>query len=101
MRLRGRDAELEILGERIASLRRGRGDVVVIEGAAGTGKSSMLAEACAMAERNGLRVYAAAGDPAAELTPLAPLLDALLGPPEPVLDRDALRAVGGLADARF
>jgi DNA-binding CsgD family transcriptional regulator len=101
VRLRGRDAELEILGERIASLARGQGDVVVVEGAAGAGKSSLMAEASAMAERNGLRVYAGAGDPAAELTPLAPLLDALLSAPDPVLDRDALRDVVRLADARF
>jgi DNA-binding CsgD family transcriptional regulator/tetratricopeptide (TPR) repeat protein len=99
--LRGRDAELAVLSEAIGSLALGQGGVVLVEGAAGSGKTSLLREAVAMAERSHLRVYADGGDPAAELMPLAPLMNALLTAPEPVLDRAALREIAQLADARF
>lgn len=101
MRLRGREAEIAVLSEAIGSLSLGHGGVLVVEGAPGSGKTSLLGEAVAMARRSGLRVYADGGDPAAELMPLAPLMNALLAPPSPVLDRGALREIAQLADARF
>ena len=45
MRLRGRDAELAVLGEAIGALALGQGGVLLIEGAAGSGKTSLLSEA--------------------------------------------------------
>src|SRR5437870_2087110 len=50
-RVRGRDGELTALGEHLDRLLSGAGTVVLIEGAAGMGKSRLLAEVAAMAGR--------------------------------------------------
>ncbi|HEY4097988.1 MAG TPA: AAA family ATPase [Baekduia sp.] len=58
-----RDAELDAVGAAIAAAREGRGRAVVVEGAAGTGKSALLEAARARAATDGLRVLrAAAGE---------------------------------------
>jgi MoxR-like ATPase len=48
---RGRDAELDIIGEKIAAARQGTGGIVLIDGRPGLGKTRMLEEAAAMAAR--------------------------------------------------
>src|SRR3954468_5692463 len=53
--LRGRDRELEVIGEGLASAAAGRGGVLLVDGAPGVGKSRLLAEAAAMARRLGVR----------------------------------------------
>ena len=51
---------------------------MLIRGAAGLGKSTLLAEAEAMARRRGARVYHGASAVAGQSLPLGPLLDALM-----------------------
>ena len=62
-----RDRELTALREAIAAARAGEGRLVVIEGSAGIGKSSLLAESRAIASAAGMRVLGArAGEHEAE-----------------------------------
>ncbi len=62
--LRGRDGELAVIGERLAAAREGRGAVLFVQGRAGFGKTRLLAEAAAMADRTGVRAgYVSAGHP--------------------------------------
>jgi DNA-binding CsgD family transcriptional regulator len=66
-RLLERDAELAALYEAVAAARAGEGRLVVIEGSAGIGKSSLLAESRAIASGAGMRVLGArAGEHEAE-----------------------------------
>jgi len=62
-----RDRELADLQEAVAAARAGEGRLVVIEGSAGIGKSSLLAESRAIASRAGMPVLGArAGEHEAE-----------------------------------
>jgi DNA-binding CsgD family transcriptional regulator len=56
-----REAELAKLSAALTAARAGAGQLVVIEGPAGIGKSLLLAEARAMAETRGMAVLAARG----------------------------------------
>ncbi|BCJ39866.1 hypothetical protein GCM10010168_27260 [Actinoplanes ianthinogenes] len=58
-----RDAELAMLDHRVAQVRSGTGAVIVVEGPAGIGKSSLLAAAGYGAAAAGLRVLSAWGGP--------------------------------------
>lgn len=99
--LRGREAELPALRDRLNSLMHGQGGAVLIEGAPGAGKSRLLAEIADLAMAAGLRVHAGAGVPDGHATPFAPLLDALLSGPAPLVARDRLLALSDAADQRF
>ena len=57
-RLHERGKELELLRERVADLREGRGCVVVIEGRAGAGKTALLDEGIACCRAAGHDVHA-------------------------------------------
>jgi DNA-binding CsgD family transcriptional regulator len=59
-----RDAELRALDDALGGARRGRGSAVLVEGHAGTGKSRLLAEAAARAERADMQVLRARGEDA-------------------------------------
>ena len=84
--LRGRAAERELLRSRVvAAARDGRGSVVVLSGAAGSGKTRLLREARAMADGAGARLVAVAGDPDARVAPHGPLLDAVQAGPRPLV----------------
>ena len=99
--LRGRDAELKILQRRLDGLGRGRGGVAVIRGAAGLGKSSLMAAVEHQARATGARVFHGEAAVMGEAVPLAPLLDALVATDDPPVDVDVLRQLGGSADQRF
>jgi predicted ATPase len=53
--IRGRADELRVVGELIAAVAQGRGGVLVIEGPPGIGKSRLLTEVFALAEKAGVR----------------------------------------------
>jgi predicted ATPase len=53
--LRGRDSELDVIGEALMQARSGRGAVVLVEGRSGFGKTQFLDEAASMAGRAGIR----------------------------------------------
>jgi ATP/maltotriose-dependent transcriptional regulator MalT len=99
--LRGRADEIDMIDACLRALRRGEGGVLVIEGAAGAGKTRLLAEAVAAARAAGGRVYEAACDVAAEMMPLSPLLEAFVGGADPLLDGATVKSIGILPDQRF
>ena len=49
--IRGRAAELKVIGALVAALVQGRGGVLVIEGPPGIGKSRLLTEVMALADK--------------------------------------------------
>jgi predicted ATPase len=77
-RVRGRDLELDVVGELVGATAHGDGGVLLIEGPAGIGKTRMLAEAEAVARRAGVRVAAAEAFEGQRTVPFATLLTALL-----------------------
>ncbi|MDQ2638561.1 MAG: ATP-binding protein, partial [Actinomycetota bacterium] len=53
--IRGRAAELKVIASLIAAIAQGRGGVLVIDGPPGIGKSRLLTEVLAQAEKSGVR----------------------------------------------
>jgi DNA-binding CsgD family transcriptional regulator/DNA-binding Lrp family transcriptional regulator len=99
--IRGRDAELGELGELLAGVRSGSGAVLLIEGAAGMGKSRLLGEGMRMAHRLGLPVGIGSAEPSESVAELAPLLRALFDGPEPLLDRAGLSSLHAEPEQRY
>jgi DNA-binding CsgD family transcriptional regulator len=99
--LRGRETELGRLRELSASVRAGAGGVMVIEGAAGIGKSRLLTEAEGRAARAGLLVAAGGADELDQVTPWAPLLRALGSSEPPLLASGELASMHSLIDQRL
>jgi DNA-binding CsgD family transcriptional regulator/DNA-binding Lrp family transcriptional regulator len=99
--IRGRDAELAVLGEQLARVRSGSGVVLLIEGAAGMGKSRLIAEGVRMAERLSLPVGIGAAEPSESVAELAPLLRALFDGPDPLLDRSGLSSLHAGPEQRY
>ena len=89
--LRGRDSELAVLGECLSGVERGEAGMLLVEGPAGIGKSSLLAEARVMAGRMGVRALFGEASDTHETVPFAPLLDATLGSDPPIGDRESAR----------
>src|ERR1700691_2951859 len=61
--LRGRDGEIAVIGDTLASARRGQEAILFVAGRPGFGKTRLLAEAAALAKRRGFRVGAGAVAP--------------------------------------
>ena len=53
--IRGRAGELKVIGALVTALVQGRGGVLVIEGPPGIGKSRLLTEVMAIADKGGVR----------------------------------------------
>src|SRR6266581_9188075 len=90
----GRDAELALIRAELECLSDGAETVLIVEGAAGMGKSRLLAEVSTIARSLGVRVGSSAADPNETVVELAALLAALFDGDEPLLDH------GGLATLR-
>jgi tetratricopeptide (TPR) repeat protein/transcriptional regulator with XRE-family HTH domain len=71
----GRSKEMDLLRERIAAARQGRGSLVLIEGEPGIGKSHLAQAALAEAEAGGFLTCAAACYEIDRAIPLQPLVD--------------------------
>jgi DNA-binding CsgD family transcriptional regulator/tetratricopeptide (TPR) repeat protein len=99
--LRGRDAELAVVGERLTRARAGGGATIFIEGPSGFGKTRLLTEAADMARRLGVQVGTAAVDVRDRLVPMGVLIEALFDGSPPLLDRGALRDLPMLAEQRY
>jgi DNA-binding CsgD family transcriptional regulator/DNA-binding Lrp family transcriptional regulator len=99
--IRGRDEELGVLGELLACVRSGSGAVLLIEGAAGMGKSRLIAEGEKMAHRLGFPVGIGAAEPSESVAELAPLLRALFDGPQPLLDRAGLSSLRAGPEQRY
>ena len=99
--LRGRADELSRLEVLVTSTRQGAGGGVVVEGAAGIGKSRLLAEASSEAAAAGLMVAAGGADELDQASAWRVLLQALGSSTPPVLSSSELGSLGGLSDQRF
>src|SRR6266576_1674785 len=97
----GRDAELALIRAELERLSDGTEAVVVVEGAAGMGKSRLLAEVSTIARSLGIRVGSSEADPNETVVELAALLAALFDGDEPLLGRDGLATVQAHPEQRF
>src|SRR6202008_3680845 len=99
--IRGRAGELKVIGASVTALAQGRGDVLVIEGPPGIGKSRLLTEVMALADKSGVRTLFGEAFEYQQTVPFFALFMATLGADPPVGDADALRRLGGSADLRY
>ena len=90
-----RAAELDVLEAAVGDARVGRGRLVVVEGSAGIGKTTMLLEASAMAAAQGLRVLRSRGTQLEQRVGFGQVRQLLEG-----LARDVLDGAGWSASAR-
>jgi DNA-binding CsgD family transcriptional regulator len=74
---------------------------VVLEGAAGIGKSRLLAEGCALAAARGLMVAVGGGDELDQVSPWGMLLRAFSSTTPVLVDPSELESLAGLGDRRF
>src|SRR4029077_8582693 len=99
--IRGRAGELKVIGALVTALVSGRGGVLVIEGPPGIGKSRLLTEVVALADKGGVRTLFGEVFEYQQAVPFFSLFMATLGADPPVGDADALRRLGGSAARRF
>src|SRR6185503_18082606 len=99
--IRGRAGELKVIGALVTALVQGRGGVLVIEGPPGIGKSRLLTEVMALADKGGVRTLFGEAFEYQQTVPFFALFMATLRADPPVGDADALRRLGGSADLRY
>src|SRR6201994_2933719 len=99
--IRGRAGELKEIGALVTSLVQGHGSVLVIEGPPGIGKSRLLTEVMALADKSGVRTLFGEAFEYQQTLPFFSLFMATLRADPPVGDADALRQLGGSADLRY
>jgi DNA-binding CsgD family transcriptional regulator len=99
--IRGRAGELKVIGALVTALVGGHGGVLVIEGPPGIGKSRLLTEVMALADKCGVRTLFGEAFEYQQTVPFFALFMATLGADPPVGDADALRRLGGSADVRY
>jgi predicted ATPase/DNA-binding CsgD family transcriptional regulator len=92
---------LKVIGALVTALGQGRGGVLVIEGPPGIGKSRLLTEVVALADKGGVRPLFGEAFEYQQTVPFFSLFMATLGADPPVGDADALRELGGSADLRY
>ena len=89
-KVRGREAELTVMGEHLDRLLSGIGSVVVIEGGAGMGKSRLVSEVAMMASRLSVKVGSGVADPGDTVVQMSVLMEALFEGSSPILEHGAL-----------
>ncbi len=99
--IRGRAGELKVIGALLAALSQGRGGVLVIEGPPGIGKSRLLTEVMALADKSGVRTLFGEAFEYQQTVPFFALFMATLRADPPVGDAEALRRLGGSADLPY
>src|SRR6202008_3257576 len=99
--IRGRAAELTVIGALVTAVAHGRGGVLVIEGPPGIGKSRLLTELMALADKAGVRTLFGEAFEYQQTVPFFALFMATLRADPPVGDADALRQLGSSADLRY
>ena len=97
----GRDAELALIRGELERLSSGAEAVVLVEGAAGMGKSRLLSETAEIARSLGIRVGRSAADPSETVVELATLLTALFDGAEPLVDPGELTTLHAQPEQRF
>ena len=99
--IRGRANELKLIGAMVAAVAQGRGGVLIIEGPPGIGKSRLLTEVLALADKSGARTLFGEAFEYQQTVPFFSLFMATLNADPPVGDAEALRRLGGSADLRY
>src|SRR6202008_4080587 len=99
--IRGRAGELKVIGALVTALVQGGGGVLVSEGPPGIGKSRLLTEVMALADKSGVRTLFGEAFEYQQTVPFFSLFMATLGADPPVGDAEALRRLGGSADLRY
>src|SRR6516164_1432534 len=99
--IRGRADELKLIGALVAAVAQGRGGVLVIEGPPGIGKSRLLTEVVALADKSGVRTLFGEAFEYQQTLPFFSLFMATLRADPPVGDPEAVRRLGGSADLRY
>jgi DNA-binding CsgD family transcriptional regulator len=99
--IRGRAGELKVIDALVTAAAQGRGGVLVIEGPPGIGKSRLLTEVMALADKSGVRTLFGEAFEYQQTVPFFALFMATLRADPPVGDADALRRLGGAADLRY
>ena len=92
--IRGRAGELKVIGALVTALVQGHGGVLVIEGPPGIGKSRLLTEVMALADKSGVRTLFGEAFEYQQTVPFFSLFMATLRADPPVGDADALRRLG-------
>jgi DNA-binding CsgD family transcriptional regulator len=99
--IRGRADELTVIDALVTALVQGHGGVLVIEGPPGIGKSRLLTEVMALADKGGVRTLFGEAFEYQQTVPFFALFMATLRADPPVGDAEALRRLGGSADLRY
>src|SRR6476619_2934839 len=99
--IRGRAGELKVIGGLVTAVAHGHGGVLVIEGPPGIGKSRLLTELLALADKCGVRTLFGEAFEYQLTVPFFSLFMATLRADPPVGDADALRLLGGSEDLRY
>jgi DNA-binding CsgD family transcriptional regulator len=99
--IRGRAGELKVIGALVTALGQGHGGVLVIEGPPGIGKSRLLTEVMALADKGGVRTLFGEAFEYQQTVPFFALFMATLRADPPVGDAEALRRLGSSADLRY
>jgi DNA-binding CsgD family transcriptional regulator len=99
--IRGRAAELKVIDALVTALMQGDGGVLVIEGPPGIGKTRLLTEVMAMADKAGVRTLFGEAFEYQQTVPFFSLFTATQRADPPIGDADALRRLGGSADLRY
>jgi DNA-binding CsgD family transcriptional regulator len=99
--IRGRADELQVIDALVAGLAQGRGGVLIIEGPPGIGKSRLLSEVLALADKRDVRTLFGEAFEYQQAVPFFSLFMATLRADPPVGDVEALRELGGAADLRY
>ncbi len=99
--MRGRDGGIEAIHAALDRVRRGVGDVTLIEGQPGIGKTRLLTEARSIAERLGFRTGFGAGRQGEEIVELSALMDAIFGGNVPLVDFAKLSKLVGSPEQRY
>ena len=97
----GRDAELALIEGELERLAEGAERVLVVEGAAGMGKSRLLSEGVDIARGLGVRTGSSAADPSESTVEIASLLAALFDGAEPLLPPGELETLHAQPEQRF
>ena len=99
--LRGRDLQLAAVDRHLSEADSGTGSVVIFEGGAGLGKTTLLRAAVATARNRGFRAGYGTADPIDAVVDLAVLIEALFNGEPPLLDRSALPSTHASPEQRF
>src|SRR6201985_617236 len=99
--IRGRAGELKVIGALVRARVSGRGGVLIIEGPPGIGKSRLLTELMALADKGGVRTLFGEAFEYQQTVPFFALFMATLGADPPVGDAKALRGLSGSEDLRY